>query len=98
MKTIIPLALIVALSGCSRMGATAYADFSESISGTVVYNVDGYGKPPGPQARVGVEADIQVVGGLKVAGGIEHRSFPETNSDRGEERAYVGVRYRWEHK
>lgn len=85
----------IALTGCAGVGVNVFADFSESISGSYVYRIEG-SAAPGPQARAGVEVDKRFANGFAVAAGLEHRSFPVTTHDRGEERAYIGARYRWE--
>lgn len=95
---IIVVILVLTLSGCARLGATAYADLSDSVGGKVYHNIEGYGRPHGAQGRIGIEGDVRIVGELRLAAGIEHTSFPETSTDRGEERVYVGARYRWEGK
>jgi len=92
---LLQLVVLFMLTGCVGLGVNAFADFSNQTGGDVVHRIGGE-VAPGPQARAGVELDKAVGAGFIVALGVEHRSYPSTTKDRGEERAYVGARYRWE--
>lgn len=81
------LALLV--SGCTRV--TVFADLSHQVAGSMVYRAQGE-IITSPYARAGIEASRDL-GKWEMALGLEHRSFPFTTKDRGEERVYTSLRY-----
>jgi hypothetical protein len=88
-------ALCLALSACSTF--TVNADVSEQVSGrwseTLVTPNGTTDLTHQPIARVALGFEPELTRTLTATVGVEHRSFPFTNADRGEERAYVGLRW-----
>jgi hypothetical protein len=87
---------LLCLTACSTF--TVNADLSEQVAGRwseTLVNAQGTRTDltHQPIARVALGFEPELSRTLTATVGVEHRSFPFTNADRGEERAYVGLRW-----
>lgn len=100
MKKTITLLLIAALAGCVSIpgpqlrNVSLEADVSTQVSGNQTYTWDGVSYGGAHIGHVALVLDQPVTSTLTYRVGLEHRSMLDTNKDRGEERAIVGIVWR----
>jgi hypothetical protein len=87
--------LSLSLTACSTF--TASADLSEQVSGhwseSLATATGTTNLTHKPIARVALGFEPELTRTVTATLGVEHRSFPFTSADRGEERAYLGLRW-----
>ncbi|MEJ1960725.1 MAG: hypothetical protein WDO56_03950 [Gammaproteobacteria bacterium] len=89
---ILPALALLALGGCSTF--TVETDLSKQVSGNWSTTLDeGRNVTREPLARVALGFEPSFAHGFSVPISVEHRSYPGTREDRGEERVSVGLKW-----
>jgi hypothetical protein len=91
-KLILLLLTVPALAGCSTF--TVRGDVSRQVAGDWQERIGTRDVTNRAIARLSLGFEPQLTETISAGFGIEHRSYPGTNSERGEERAYVGLSWR----
>jgi len=83
----------LALAGCSTL--TVRADLSEQVSGNwTTTALDGRDLTHQPVARIAIAFEPELSRTVSASLGFEHRSYPFSSADRGDERVYVGLAWK----
>jgi hypothetical protein len=83
---------VLALAGCSTF--TVRADLSTQVAGNWSQSLNGRDITDRPLASLSLAFEPQLTQTVSAALGVEHRSYPGTGADRGEERVFVGFTWR----
>ncbi len=80
------------LAGCSTLAVEA--DVSSQLDGDFRYIADGHNYHGAHVGRLAVSVEPRLTQSLTATLGVEHTSLLDTGSDRGQERAFVGLKWR----
>ncbi|MBX5461742.1 MAG: hypothetical protein IRZ28_11710 [Steroidobacteraceae bacterium] len=92
MRSVLVFACVLALAGCSTF--TVEADASRQVTGDWRTTIEGRDFTHEVLVRVAAGFEPALSETLTMPLGVEHRSYPSTTADRGEERVYLGLKWR----